>query len=67
MFEHQESTVSSSTVYEMRQKGRKRPGRQDSVSIAGTSQLENTGTFTKNDYSRLCKLQKRVHSTRRSK
>jgi hypothetical protein len=34
----------------MRQKGRKRPGRQDSVSIAGTSQLENTGTFTKNDY-----------------
>jgi hypothetical protein len=34
----------------MRQKGHKRPGRQDSVSIAGTSQFDITGTFTKNDY-----------------
>ena len=34
----------------MRQNGKKKRGRQDSASLAGTSQFDITGTFTKNDY-----------------
>ncbi|XP_076071135.1 kinase D-interacting substrate of 220 kDa-like [Mytilus galloprovincialis] len=49
--QHQESTVSSTTVYEMRKKSRRKQGRSDSLSIAGTSNFDITGNFfSKNDY-----------------
>ncbi|CAC5368968.1 KIDINS220 [Mytilus coruscus] len=48
--QHQESTVST-TVYEMRKKSRRKQGRSDSLSIAGTSNFDITGNlFSKNDY-----------------
>ena len=48
--QHQESTISSTTVFEMRKKSRKKTTRSDSLSLAGTSNFDITGTFTKNDY-----------------